>query len=316
MDQKETQSATAGPMDGVYLNPEEDEVNILDILLVLLKHKGMIFVMVFFTGVAAVVITLMMTNVYRSEATIAPVGEEGGPSRSMGGIGGLIAQQTGLGGNSSLETLQVVLKSRELTLRIIKKHRLMPILFKDDWDREHGRWQVDPPPTLQDGNKAMQGSLNVKSDIKLGTIGIGFDHEDPKTAQRIVGYYLTELSKRLREEVLRDAGEKMRYFRSELQKISDPLLKEKIYAMLAKQIERATFARAQRYYGFTVLDPPLAPDPNKKVRPKRALICILSVTVSFFLAVFLAFFREFFHRVREEDPERYKEMKRRLRFRR
>ena len=55
-----------------------------------------------------------------------------------------------------------------------------------------------------------------------------------------------------------------------------------------EEIEKETFARAQKYYSFIVLDPPVAADIDKKVKPKRALICTLSVTVAGFLAIFLA----------------------------
>jgi hypothetical protein len=83
------------------------------------------------------------------------------------------------------------------------------------------------------------------------------------------------------------------------------LLKEKIYALLAKEIEKETFANAQKYYGFLVLDPPIVPDMDKKVKPKRSLICILSVFVAFFIAVFLAFMIEFVRKIKTNDPERF-----------
>ena len=48
---------------------EEDEINLLDYVIVLLKYKWLIFGIVFITGVAAVIISLMLPNIYRSEAT-------------------------------------------------------------------------------------------------------------------------------------------------------------------------------------------------------------------------------------------------------
>ncbi|MFZ3116502.1 MAG: Wzz/FepE/Etk N-terminal domain-containing protein, partial [Syntrophales bacterium] len=57
---------------------EEDEINLLDLLIVLLKHKKMIVSVVFLAGVLAVVMSLMMTNIYRSESVLAPTGQEKG----------------------------------------------------------------------------------------------------------------------------------------------------------------------------------------------------------------------------------------------
>ena len=78
----------------------------------------------------------------------------------------------------------------------------------------------------------------------------------------------------------------------QLEKTSDLLLKAKISELLAKEIEKETFARAQKYYGFIILDPPVAPDVDKKVKPKRLLICVISVTIAIFVAAVFSLFLE------------------------
>ena len=301
-----------------HLYGEEDEIKLLDLLIVLVKHKKLIIGMVSFCGLAAVIISLLMTNAYRSEATlVARTQEEASfnPLTELGGLGGAMAEGLGLGGGGSLEKLEVVLKSRNLTNRVIKKYKLMPVLFPHDWNEKKKKWSTGNPPTLQDGWEEMQDRLTVRVDIKKNTIKVGFDHEDPKTAEKVVDHYLTELSEILREEVLKDAEENKRFFRKQLEKTIDSLLEEKIYSMLAKEIEKETFARAQKYYSFLVVDPPVVSDPDKQIRPKRALICILSVIVAFFLAVLLAFIKEYIHRLKTEDQERYQEMVEGMKFR-
>ncbi len=293
---------------------EDDEINLLDLFLVLLRHKFLIIFLVIVAGVGAVFYSLSLENIYRSEATLTPREEEkSGPSiPSLGGLGGMMAGQLGLGGGGSLEKLQVVLGSRELTLKIIRKYELMPIIFEDMWDAEKGDWnaEVEDPPTMQDGLRAVKdGMLKVGSDMEKGTLTIGFEHKNPETAKEAVNYYIKELSETLRAEVLHDANENKRFFREQLDRTSDALLKEKIYNMLAKEIEKETFARAQKYYSFQVVDPPIVPDLDKKVAPKRSIICILSVFVAFFFAVFLSFFLEFTRRIKTDDPERYRQIK-------
>ncbi|MFC1826010.1 Wzz/FepE/Etk N-terminal domain-containing protein [Thermodesulfobacteriota bacterium] len=290
---------------------EEDEINLLDLMLVLVKHKWLIIGMVFITGVAAVFYSLSLTNIYRSEATVGLRPEKKAtvnPLSALGGLGGIVAGQLGLGGGGSLEKLEVVLQSRNLTNRIINKYNLMPIIFADDWNAAKKTWRTDKPPTLQDGWKAMQGLLQVKLNAKQSTLMVGIEHEDPQKAKQFTEYYITELSETLRQEVLRDAAENMRFYREQLSRTSDSFLKEKLYALLANEIETETFARAQKYYGFLVLDPPIVPDPDKKVKPKRSVICMLSVVVAFFTAVFIAFLIEFIQRIKAEDPERYRQM--------
>ena len=312
-----------------YAYNEDDEISLIDLFMVLLKRKWLIIGTVFFTGLAAAIISLLMTNVYRSDATILPREEEQSSSSAissaLGGLGGMVAGQLGLGGAGSLEKLQVVIRSRYLAQRVIEKYDLMPLLFPDAWDEKAKKWKTTKwfglaerkPPSLQDGIKKITDDLmTVTPDSKNGTLKIAFEHRDPETAKKVVEYFLVQTSETLRELVLRDAAENMRFLNEQLEKATDPLLRAKIYDMLAKEIEKDTFARAQKYYSFHVPDPPLVPDLNKEAKPKRALICILSVVVAFFVAVFLAFFLEYMNRLKTDDPDRYQQLKDAMRLRR
>jgi uncharacterized protein involved in exopolysaccharide biosynthesis len=90
----------------------------------------------------------------------------------------------------------------------------------------------------------------------------------------------------------------------------------KISELLSKEIEKETFARAQKYYSFIVLDPPVAPDLDKKVKPKRSLICILSVTVAGIFAIFLTFILEYIQNAKNsEDEERLSKLRSYLKLR-
>jgi uncharacterized protein involved in exopolysaccharide biosynthesis len=297
---------------------ENDEINLLDLFLVLVRHKVMIITVVVVAGIAAVIISLLMQNIYGSEATISLRPEEKGSSFSLpgalGGLGAMVAGEFGFGGGGSLEKLEVLSKSRALSSRVIEKYNLMPILFPKKWDVAKKAWiskgPKDKPPTLQDGINILQKSLlKVNRDKKNNTITIMFEHPDPETVKNIVDYYLTELSETLREEVLKDSKDNRHFFNQQIERTSDALLREKIYTLLAREIEKETFALAQKYYGFVILDPPVVPDIDKKLKPKRALICILSVVVAFFAAIFLSFFLEFLGRIKSEEPERYKAIK-------
>lgn len=306
----------AQPLGGPYPYPEEDEINLLDLFIVLLKHKWLIIGMVSFIGVTAVIVSLALPNIYRSQATIVPREQEKSAASSalsaLGGLGGIAGDLVGLGGGGDVEKFEVVLNSRELTKRVVKKHKLLPRLFKDKWDPAKDKWREDPAPTIQDAYKQITGSmLTVSRDRKTDVLTLQFDHEDPEFARDMVDHYLTELSESLREETLKDARENKRFLTKQLESISDVLLKEKISSLLAAEIEKETFAQAQKYYSFIVLDPPIVSDPDKKVKPKRSLICILSVTVAGFVAIFVAFFLEYIQNVRNsEDEERLNKLRR------
>jgi len=308
------------PTPPPYMYPPEDEINLLDYLIVLLKYKWLIISMVFVASVASVIYSLQLTNIYRSEATIAPRQEEKTATSStlsaLRGLGGFAGDLIGLGGGGSADKFEMVLKSRILSYRIVEKHKLMPRIFEEIWDSENKKWNTNPHPTSQDAYKTLMGMLTISRDRKSDVLTIQFDHKDPEFTKEMVEYYTTELSESLREETLKDAAENQRFLRRQLERTPDVLLKEKIYILLAKEIEKETFASAQKYYSFMVLDPPIVPDLNKRIKPKRRTICILSVTVAFFTAVFMAFFLEYIHNLKTtEDPERLERFKKSIKLR-
>jgi len=294
--------------------PEEDEINLLDLFIVLLRHKVMIIAVVFLAGVAAVVASLLMTNIYRSEVMIAPTAQEkGGALSALGGFGAMIASEAGIGAGGSLEQFEVVLKSRELTNTIVKEKNLLPVIFEDSWDPQAKQWKDEPPKT-EDIYKAVQSLLEVKPDKKKNVMAVAFQDKNPEMAQKILDYFVVGMSEFLRQQKLEEAAAQQKHLYQQLTQTSDPLLKNKLYELIAKQIEAETLAKVQKYYSFNIVDPSFVPE--RKFKPKRAQICVLAVVVAFFIAIFLAFFLEYVKNIgKREDPERLANLRRYLRFR-
>ena len=142
--------------------------------------------------------------------------------------------------------------------------------------------------------------------------GIENEARKYKTAKEFVDDYLNELSETLRGEALRDAAEKKRFLEKQLESVIDPFMKEKIHTLRANEVEKETFAKAQKYYGFTVMDPPVVPDRISAEKPKLTRNVVLAMVVAFFLAVFLAFIIEYVRRIKTEDTERYQDLLREL----
>lgn len=301
-----------------YGYEQEDEINLLDYVIILLKHKWMIFFLVFIAGVAAVIYSLRLPEIYRSESTIVPIGQEKASLSSrlsaLGGFGAMVASQVGIGGAGSLEKFEIVLKSRELTNDLVEKHKLMPVIFKDSWDEKTKTWKTEEPPTIQDAYKAVQGMLEIKPDKKNGVLKLGFLFPDPALAQKLLSYYVDGMSEFLRHQSLENVAIQRKALQEQLITTTDPLLRTKLAEIIAQYIEKETLAKVQRYYGFNVIDPPFVPE--KRFKPRRAQICILSVIVAFFMAVFLAFIMEYVGNLKKnEDPERFENLKKYMKLR-
>ncbi len=200
------------------------------------------------------------------------------------------------------------LKAARLTNDLVEKHKLMQVIFKDSWDEKTKTWKTEEPPTLQDAYKSMQGMLEIKPDKKNGVLKLGFLFPDPALAQKLLSYYVAGMSEFLRQQSLENVATQSKALQEQLITTTDPLLRTKLAEIIAQYVEKETLAKVQRYYGFNIIDPPFVPE--KRFKPSRAQICILSVIVAFFMAIFLAFIREYVGNLKKnEDPERLENLK-------
>ena len=81
----------------------------------------------------------------------------------------------------------------------------------------------------------------------------------------------------------------------------DAKIQETLYGLLTQQYELARIQEAKDSPTVQVLD--VAKAPEKKTRPKRSLIVLLSTTTAVFLSVFLVFFLEFLDKGRNRRHE-------------
>lgn len=88
---------------------------------------------------------------------------------------------------------------------------------------------------------------------------------------------------------------------------------EAIFEQLTKQYEVAKLTEAKDSSSIQVLDDAVV--PQKKSKPKRALIVILSTVTAFFISIFAVFLQEFFAKMNDEDRARWEEIRGALTFR-
>ncbi|MEN6317415.1 MAG: Wzz/FepE/Etk N-terminal domain-containing protein [Syntrophaceae bacterium] len=315
---------------------KEDEINLLDLWRVIRKRQKLIIRIVVGTVLATVVISLLMTNIYQAKAVITPVSPKEG---ARGGSLSALAQQFGglaglagivLPGGSTASEIVAQLESNILREKVIMRNNLLPVLFYKDWDTEKKDWKKDIKlnplyyikkltdslfpdvkkvkkkddeiPDIWDGIRMLDDDIvDVKNNVKENTITITAEFHDPEMAAKIIEYFLLELTDHMSSEAKRVATTNKQYLEGELGKTADPLLKQKIYELIVQQVETSMTAEVKENFAFKVIDPPKAPD--KKMKPKRALLVILSVVVSGFIGIFVAFFLEYLEKVKSKEGE-------------
>ena len=298
---------------------KNQQKKLLEYLAVLLKHKGLIFSVVFLGGLAALIIAFTMPDVYRSQATIMPRPRDedhGAKISDLQDFVGVTGELVRFGAWGDIDKFEVMLKSRELTRRVVDRYDLMPDLFEDQWDPLLNAWKESPAPTFQDAYELLIDMLRVSRQSNTDFLTLAFENEDPRFAKIMVGNYLAQLSESLRQETLEEAAENKGFLERQLEATPDILLKQKLWILLSKEIQKEIILKAQRYHGFIVLDPPVASDPDKKIKPNRGLIFILSVMAALLVAILLSVLLEYIENIKErEEEQRLDDIRRYLKLR-
>ena len=267
-------------MDGAdkAIEYADKEIRVGSYLEVLQPYWWKILFLSLAVGITTLIVTFFMPKLYESSATIVPATEENKPNISLGGI----AASFGLsvGGPTRLEDLEALVKSRELTVRVFRKHNLWPGLSPDDYDMTTGKVKIGwlerlrgekgeaKSPSDWDAIREVKNKKNVTVSRKLGTLSVSFESRSAEGSKNIVKYYLEEAKSTLQEKALERANRNKKFLEKQIGRTVDPIIRGRLYSLYSKEVEREMLARNREQFGFTVLDPPMVPD--RKSRPRRS----------------------------------------------
>ena len=96
---------------------------------------------------------------------------------------------------------------------------------------------------------------------------------DPIRAQEILQYYLDDFRELQRQEAIRNASAAIQSLEKEAGSTGDSLLRENLYALAARQVERQKLAEVEADFAFKVLEQPVSPDrPYSPTREYQLLL--------------------------------------------
>lgn len=292
--------------------PEEDEINLIDLLIVLAKHKKMILSVTLAAALLAVGVSLLLPNIYTGTAKILPPQQnQSSASAMLGQLGGLAGLAGGaIGIKNPADMYIAMFKSRTLMERIISRFDLQ---------------QVYKTKMQTDTLTALEGS-SIFTAGKDGVITVEVNDRDPKLAADMANAFVEELAKLMQNFALTDASQKRVFFEQQMKQAKDKLTdaeihldktpntslhyldavrdlkyQEAIWEILAKQFEAAKLDEAKDFPLIQVLDKAIPPE--KKSKPKRSLIVLLVTLVALFLAVIWAFISEAVQRAKEQPEQ-------------
>lgn len=191
----------------------DEEINLLDLLIVLAKRKGLILGITFGAAIITAVVSLIMTPIYKAETKILPPqqGSSSMASQLVGQLGGLAGLAGGaIGLKTSNDLYIALLKSRPILDNIIDKFKLME-LYKAKY--------------REDARKTLGSALKAQDDKKSGIISIGVEDKDPKMAADIANTFVEELRDYNKKLALTEASQRRLFFEEQLKDAKEALIK-------------------------------------------------------------------------------------------
>ncbi len=191
--------------------PQEDEINLLDYVIVVLKHKEFIIKTTLAAMALAAVVSLVIPPTYQAETKILPPSGGGSSMASlmMAQMGGLGFPQGAFFGKTNDDLYVSLLVTRPVEDYVIDKFGLM---------NEYGATRRDLV------RQKLADNLTTSIDRKSGIVTLGFTSRSPQQAADIDNAFVEGLQNLNNNLALTDAAQRRLFFEEQLKIARDKLV--------------------------------------------------------------------------------------------
>lgn len=195
---------------------EEDGNDVLDILLVLARHKKLLLGLPLLTGLLGLAISLAIPPSFTSTTTILPPQQQSSAmSAIMGQLGGLAGAAGSLAGLKNPNDLYVgMLQSRTVGDNLIHRFKLQE------------RYKAD---TMDDTRNVLAGKTEIASVKTTGMISIAATDHDPIVAAELANAYVEQLTALTRTMAVSEASQRRLFFEKQLKEAKEELATAEVH---------------------------------------------------------------------------------------
>ena len=248
--------------------------------------KGAVFSLAI--GVLTLLTLFLFPNIYTAKGTISPISDE---KEKMPALGAIASLGFSFSATSKVEDIEVLLKSKDLTVRVFQKYDLWPFVYPNRYDprtrqlkegwitRLLTREKPSRIPTEWDAIRTAEKRLKVYTNRRNNTLEVSFESPSPEGSAAIVGWYLEEAKNRLQEEALVRAGKNKKFIVEQIDKTVDALTRDRLFSIYGQEVEQEMLARNREQFGFKIVDAPRVPDRISK--PHRGVLALEATFLSF-----------------------------------
>lgn len=303
-------------MDNNIINTSkiDEELSLLDLFLILWKHKLFIIILSTLFAVGSVFYALSIPNVYRSEALLAPnLSSSSSISSSMGGLSNL-ASFAGISlprtpADKKQEAIATLNSYQFLESFIIKNNLLVTLMASESWDADENILKINPKIydvksskwVLDKNGKANNSSqlavrkfreiFSITEINKTGFVKISVNSYSPYVAKEWVDWLVADINEHMRSQEVIKAEKSLKFLNEQANKTNVAEIKNVISELIKSDLQTLTLSSSSDEYIFKTIDRAIVPE--FKFAPKRAYICIAITLFGGFLSVIFAFILEY-----------------------
>lgn len=279
---------------------DEDALNLVDIAAALWCGKWWIFALAVAGAALFGVRAWFTAPVYRAEAIVAVVGDSGPDVTGLlGGQLGSIASLAGVhlsGAQRRGEEYIAMLSSQSVGRELIANYELLPILFASQWDPGTRSWQrtwLSPSvPTIGDGVERMRDRvLRVVKDKDTGLITVRIDLSARELSAKLANRLVELVNTKVRDATISEARRGIEYLNREIARTTEIGVRQAAFRLIESNLQRIMMANVQEQYALKLVDPAVAPDIDRYVRPRHVLETLLGAAGGGMFGVVIALWR-------------------------
>ena len=240
--------------------------------------------------IAAVIYALSGERIYRATTVLAPQ-EANSQANAMASLLGQASGLAALVGinvgaqTSNVEEALAVLRSREFTMRFMNDEKIVPKIFRDDWDKGAQQWKAGvKPPTSSRAFKIFDSEMRqIVQNRKTGLVSLHIDWTSREEAARWANLLVQRLNDEMRQRAINDANVSLRYLEKELEANATVEVRQSINRLIEAQIKQRMLANVNQEYAFRVIDQAVVPEIDEAIRPQRRKIVIVGALLGMLL---------------------------------
>ena len=280
--------------------PHEDEINLLDYLRVIYKHRRMIVLLCTFTAVTTAIVSLLLPEMYSATASVVP---PIGLLQRESELSGALGDGLGAGKSALLRKAMDLTSVADMYAGILRSRAILDtIIDRFDLTKVYPRTKY---------RSKVRDKLRDNTTVRVsdeGIVSITVEDRKPARAAAMANAYVEELDRQNKRLSSGQATSKRVFLENRLKEIEQELsnienipardakIKEMLYQLLSQEYELAKIEEAKSMPTIQVLDAAVVPEVKSK--PKRMLMVVLSGIVALLASVLLAFVREYVARIK------------------